>query len=546
MGETRVDLVHLLEDLADAYPGDLDETVLTEIVANALDSGATTIALTADPATATLTVIDDGQGMRRAELRRYHDVAASAKARGDGIGFAGVGIKLGLLAGDVVLTESRRGKDHVSTMWALAGRKRAPWRWISPLGLVGDHGTAVRLTLRNALSPLLDGGYLETVLREHFEPLLDAYFDDILAAQYPHGIRFLINGAAVDRTPAEHRGTETADLAVRLARKRKPSAVGYLVREPFAFPDARRGIAISTFGKVIKRGWDWLGVSPTAPDRISGLIEVPALASCLTMNKVDFLRAGPRGATYLAYRKALQEAVTRELARWGDAPTGDEQRRRRAARPVERDLESVLIDLAGDFPMLAMLVERRAGGTRMLPGGDGTVEPRDLDRETIELFPASVDGDAPAPAPAHDREPEQAGEGEPEALAVEDQQPAPGAGDQDSSPPTEMPRPGRGRRPARLGLTIQFESRPGDRALARLVETTVWVNETHGAYRRAVASRSEGYHLALSVALALADVAVEPADELAFITEFMARWGESTGQKGDGRSRPRRRAPTRR
>ncbi|HTR77724.1 MAG TPA: ATP-binding protein, partial [Gemmatimonadaceae bacterium] len=113
MGETRVDLVHLLEDLADAYPGDLDETVLTEIVANALDSGATTIALTADPATATLTVIDDGQGMRRAELRRYHDVAASAKARGDGIGFAGVGIKLGLLAGDVVLTESRRGKDHV-------------------------------------------------------------------------------------------------------------------------------------------------------------------------------------------------------------------------------------------------------------------------------------------------------------------------------------------------------------------------------------------------------------------------------------------------
>ena len=28
MGETRVDLLHLLEDLADAYGGELEETVL--------------------------------------------------------------------------------------------------------------------------------------------------------------------------------------------------------------------------------------------------------------------------------------------------------------------------------------------------------------------------------------------------------------------------------------------------------------------------------------------------------------------------------------
>src|SRR5687768_13537201 len=102
MGETRVDLFHLLEDLADAYPGDLEETVLTEIVANALDSGAASIALRVDSPDATLTVIDDGAGMRRADLRRFHDVAASTKQRGEGIGFAGVGIKLGLLISDEV------------------------------------------------------------------------------------------------------------------------------------------------------------------------------------------------------------------------------------------------------------------------------------------------------------------------------------------------------------------------------------------------------------------------------------------------------------
>ena len=50
MGETRVDLLHLLEDLRDAYPGATEETILTEIVANSLDSGATTVTITADPA----------------------------------------------------------------------------------------------------------------------------------------------------------------------------------------------------------------------------------------------------------------------------------------------------------------------------------------------------------------------------------------------------------------------------------------------------------------------------------------------------------------
>lgn len=43
MGETRVDLQHLLEDLRDAYPGSIEETIFTEIMANSLDSGAAAI-----------------------------------------------------------------------------------------------------------------------------------------------------------------------------------------------------------------------------------------------------------------------------------------------------------------------------------------------------------------------------------------------------------------------------------------------------------------------------------------------------------------------
>lgn len=134
MGETRVDLLRLLEDLRDAYPGPTDETILTEIVANALDSGASTISVLTDPATGTFTLVDDGLGMRRRELARYHDLAVSAKTRGQGIGFAGVGIKLALLVSRQVVTETRRGGQHVATSWALGGRQRAPWRWMPPPG----------------------------------------------------------------------------------------------------------------------------------------------------------------------------------------------------------------------------------------------------------------------------------------------------------------------------------------------------------------------------------------------------------------------------
>jgi hypothetical protein len=61
--------------------------------------------------------------------------------------------------------------------------------------------------------------------------------------------------------------------------------------------------------------------------------------------------------------------------------------------------------------------------------------------------------------------------------------------------------------------------------LARLIESTVWVNDAHPAYRRAVASRAEAYHIALSGAAALASLAVEPHEAQRFISAFLASWG---------------------
>jgi histidine kinase/DNA gyrase B/HSP90-like ATPase len=513
VGETRVDLLHLLEDLRDAYPGTTEETILAEIVANALDSGARTITLATDATARTLTIVDDGRGMRRRELARYHDIAATTKVRGETIGFAGVGIKIALLVSSLVVTETRTGRQHVATSWGLSSRHRAPWRWTPPPGLVDERGTAVRLTLDNGLSPLLDAGYLETVVRRHFEPLLTPPLAAFLASRYRDGVRFVVNGRTLESEPIED--GDVATLGIRLGRQRKPAALGWLVRAPAPLGEDRIGLAVSTLGKVIKRGWEWLGVTPTAPERLTGGIEVPALAQSLTLNKADFIRGGGRGATYLTYRKAIQDAVSRQLALWGDAAEPSDQSRRRVVRPVERDLERVLADLAADFPLLASLVERHPGGQARLPAAGrspATTAAAVVAGGPVEAL-AGLEATSPvAPGVSESRQarsPDQA----PPASVVE--------------PSVDGPR----RRPGRYGLGIDFEHRPSDPELARLVESTIWINDAHPAYRRAAASRSEGYHLALATALALAPLAVEPAKEHAFVTAFLTAWGEAVDRR---------------
>ena len=532
MGQTRVDLLHLLEDLRDAYPGGLEETILTEIVANALDSGATRISVRTDRGDALLVVVDDGVGMRRRELARYHDIAASTKVRGEGIGFAGVGIKLGLLASEEVLTETRRDEGHVATRWRLSSRHKAPWRWVDPPGLVDGQGTAVCLKLRNALSPLLDGAWLEAAVRRHYAPLFDPGFDEILSTHYPRAIEFRIDGRVLAR---ERRGRDdgAAWLRVRLRHKRRAAAVGYLRRSREPLAEDERGLAVSTLGKVIRRGWDWLGLAPAEPDRVGGLMEAPGLAESLTLNKGDFIRQGARGLAYLAYRKAVQEVLAAQLAQWGEDRDVEEPARRRAVRPVERDLETVLLDLADEFPAVAALVERRAGGQRRLPTARGAGG-GPLFAAAEAAGARAAEGPRPSGLPAAEREEEgaqTAGTAEADKPAVETAL--------DPTAPAHGPR-----RPTRYGLRIEFEERPDESELGRLVESTVRVNAAHPAYRRAVASRAEAYHIALTVAMSLAPLAAEPADTRAFVTAFLSAWGEALSR--DKRRRQGRRGRTRR
>ena len=83
MGETRVNLRHLLEDIRDTYPFPVEEVILTELVANALDSGASEIGFTIDaggpaltyrvvrPDGTAVTLVDEAQPVRDHEGTMY-------------------------------------------------------------------------------------------------------------------------------------------------------------------------------------------------------------------------------------------------------------------------------------------------------------------------------------------------------------------------------------------------------------------------------------------------------------------------------------------
>ena len=112
--------------------------------------------------------------MLRRDLARYHDIATNTKRGATGLGSP---VSVSSSASCVTRGDHREPARRDARRDPMASRvaHRAPWKWIAA-GLVDSRGTAVRMALSNQLSPLLDGGCLEEIVRRHFEPLLDSSF----------------------------------------------------------------------------------------------------------------------------------------------------------------------------------------------------------------------------------------------------------------------------------------------------------------------------------------------------------------------------------
>ncbi len=510
MGETRVNLQHLLEDIRDTYPFPVEEAIVTELVANALDSTATEIRFIVNSREKSLTALDNGRGMSPPQLEKYHDIAATTKVRGKGIGFAGVGAKLALLVAKEVISETKAGRSYTATRWRLESSQRAPWELIEPPGVLESaHGTAVTLVF-NAASPLVEPNYVELILQSHFHPLLDPTFREAFKSLYPEGIHFFVNNRAVaapELTELRERKTFVVRAPQSTSPRGKPVGVGFVGRSEDDLPEPQRGIGISAYGKVIKRGWDWIGLTPKHPARLSGIVEVPVLAEILTTNKADFLKDANSLKKYYRYRKAIQAALAPILNELGEtAPV--RERSERDVRPLERELERVLGTMIGEYPEIAPLVGRRRTtqpGVNLVPDQDGAA--MGILTETLAELAQQQANAATA---------DQASTSAPMRAEVEAVLEPSDSGE--SAKMQEGKRVG-------PGLMIGFEDAPDRAELGWLLENTVWVNRAHPAYQKAVSGGHEQYHVVLTVVWVLLGHLHDQHSAQQFIGEFLFGWG---------------------
>lgn len=488
MHETKVNLKHLLEDIRDSYTISLEEIIVVELIANALDSGASRLDFFVNKNNRQFAIMDNGQGMRRPLIPQYHNIAATTKIRGRGIGFAGIGAKLSLLISDSVITETKGGYgSRCATQWYLKNETTAPWKYIPFSGRVPySRGTAVALALPQDNLPLLTPDFLAKTIYHHYYPLFHwPLFNAILKHIYKKGVEFFINQKRI--TAPAIKSFKPEVFQIRLGgRSRKLVGMGYLAKTEVPAKLLFPGLGISTYGKVIKSGWEWIGLGPRQDWQIYGLVEVPALAEILTTNKMDFLKDTNSLRKYYRFRKVIQEAVLPVLANFGEQVFSSSQKQE--FRSLTNQIEIALRSVLGSFPELVPLLGirhlRKTGLSFSSPDEPlvGIIDKNDL---TVEI-----------PKPKEKKSTK-------ESLMKK------------KKPKKKGPR-----------LSIGFEEREQNSALARMVEDKIWINTAHPAYLKAQNQGYEKYHILFCVGWSLSSFLEDNRSPQAFIDAFLASWGQ--------------------
>ncbi|MBI4600067.1 ATP-binding protein [Candidatus Uhrbacteria bacterium] len=509
--ETRVNLRRLLHDIRDAYAAPLEEVIITELVANALDSGATRIEFVVDSEQGRMRCVDNGSGMRRTALKEYHDIAASTKERGLGIGFAGIGAKLSLLVAENVITETHGPKgSRGATHWHLTSTNRAPWKFIpSPGYVTTPRGTAVEITLSSPRPSLCDPKCITQTVLKHFFPLLDSGMKEkLLRLIYPKGIIFIVNGTELTHADSAERHYFKVSLGKKNAR---PIGIGYLIRSDAlqsspAF--VSHGLAISTYGKIIKQGWEWLGLMPKLHAVLSGIVEIPGLSEILTTNKSDFLNDATSLKKYYRFRKAAQEAVLTVLPELGEPTETSDRPASKEVQTLSREIESALGALTDDFPELLALV----GAKHKKMQAPATLSDHEEKQSREERIIGIEKRDQLAQS---DGSTEQQRE---EKLHLQE------------SASGEHTKTVRKKTPG-LNISLQEFTEEGNPLLGRIIEDTIFVNTSHPAWKKAAEERLDEYHIVLTVACVLSEMIDQTHSPHEFISKFLASWGQSLQQK---------------
>ena len=284
---SRVNFNKLVQDLADMYHDDPFDVVLTELVANALDSKATEISIDWNAENSILVITDNGRGMASEAFEQYHDFAAELKPRGAGIGFAGVGAKISFNIASQVITETRCKGKAAASDWAWD--ENGALRWIPVrFNRLKSDGTRVEVHFnRNRHLPgLIDDDYLVEVLKRHYFPLFATEFMRSYSAidLYSENLSFIVNGAPIHRASLDSLATLRHQISVQIGDIGW-GTLGVSERDHPVGNNAF-GLLLCTHGKVIKA--ELFGLSTGALGaKLFGIVEIPRLIEYVTTNKSD-------------------------------------------------------------------------------------------------------------------------------------------------------------------------------------------------------------------------------------------------------------------
>ena len=128
--ESNLNWEKILNDMRGGYKEDHDINIMfTELIANSIDAGASTLKIDVDYENKWVTFVDDGKGMNRDDFEEYHNLGSlSTKRKGSGIGFAGIGCKLYIDKCEKVITVTKQKANsyYLKSEWLFDKVKRKP------------------------------------------------------------------------------------------------------------------------------------------------------------------------------------------------------------------------------------------------------------------------------------------------------------------------------------------------------------------------------------------------------------------------------------
>ena len=501
--ESSVNYQNLIKDLADMYPFEVAEVIIVELIANSLDSRATTIQIDYQPNEKVLLISDNGKGMSSTDFEQYHDFAAGLKTRGMGIGFAGVGAKISFNIATRVLTETFSENYSGGSNWYLKSKRSLIWDDIQPSHLK-QNGTRVEV-LFNAEAPI---SYSTTkdiirILKRHYLPLLDEKFLALYDAlgYYPKELRFIINGQLINPIHMEKEFAleKVNEFLPKVTGKRIGFGIIGLSTIDYPLSSDICGLVLCTRGKVIKA--DMFNQFPGEfGPRILGVAEVPGFIDFLTSAKTDFM-SGRKSREFEKLYNPFRQEFKNWLKDLG-VPIQDVVETNEALK-LERELKRLLDDIPelGEFfgfRTKKNILQRNTGGTTNAITQNG-IEP---------TYPIG-DGESGAGTGPVD-----IGNAEGEALEASEENAVIKA-----TPIT---------RTARLGPKIGLLKADNRTELSWVEGNNIVINIAHPAYKK-ISSNSQARRLHCIYAIAFAIqkfISESRTDYLSFPDRMLKAWGE--------------------